>query len=155
MPTLAILIYMSRKIVVNLLLLAIIVCPFNCMGGLKSLFPATDALIPKCACCAPTANGKSDSTADCDDQETTDNQPGSDQPGDRCPNCICHGAIVGSNVNLSDIDSIDTGWPDRNAFDFVLPLSKSSMAALQIGRRNKSFVQSGIFVRISHRSLLI
>ena len=145
---------MSRRIVVNLLLLAIILCPFNCMGGFKSLFQVAKSSVSVCDCCAPRSTSTTDSS-DCADQDKSNNQPGRDKPSDGCPNCICHGALVGSNVNVSDIDSVDTGWPDPIAFEFVLPVSKSSMAALQIVRRYQSFVRSGIFVRISHRSLLI
>ncbi len=88
---------MFRVVITSLLIVALLLCPFNCMGALTSLVGAaqTERTIAKVCCgCHSHACNVADKAAPDSPVPETKNNCG-------CVTCLCQGAV------LSEISSLD------------------------------------------------
>ncbi len=139
---------MARIPVTYLLLFAIVVCPFNCMGFFHHdrSFGET---AKSCACCMECqALEPSD---DCSNERDGKD----DRPNSGHSSCICDGVML-SQLDSSDIELTDS---DFNWDLLVYCFADLKIVAVQhnwiFEEQTRPFIVSGSFVRISHRSLLI
>ena len=139
---------MARIPVTYLLLIAIVACPFNCMGFFHHSRSVGETVKP-CACCKEChALEPSD---DCSNEGDGED----DRPSSGHSSCICEGAM------LSQRDSTEIELTDSNLnWDFlVYCFADLKIIAVQhdwiFEEQTRPFIVSGSFVRISHRSLLI
>lgn len=146
---------MIRKSLLLLMLLAIIACPFNCLGVLKALVSSSNNSIPTCSCCAPSLS--CDSSCETDPSSSSDEElPIRPYNKNGCPSCVCNGAFFVTEVqvvsNASEIDdslnfaAVEVDWQKVQPTIHVINqwLASISLSA-----------SSGSFVRISNQSFLI
>ena len=146
---------MFQRVITHLLLLVIVVCPFNCMSGLgchlspdKVNESAASASDSKCPCC--------DLPSSCDGNQSLNELPVEDLPSSGCANCICHGAIISSGLNDVEIELHTSSYDCVFAADFFLLEARlGSPSVFKTGFRNAPVFHSGRFVRISLQSLTI
>ena len=139
---------MVRICVTYLLLIAIVACPFNCMGFFHHSRAVGETVNP-CACCMEChASEQSDDSSDEGDGKE-------ELPGDSHSSCICHGAML-SQLDSSDIVLMDSHF---NLASLAYRFFDLKIVAIQYDwifeEQTSPFIISGSFVRISHRSLLI
>ena len=138
---------MFRITVVNFLLLALLACPFNCMGAFRSLLHPNGSASMGCSCCTQARGGE------CEEKQ---NKPGpaslaSDlAPGKSCAQCLCSGAVVGKDVSSSDMSVSQSLSSAPREMDWLC-----SSASLEPSHRQPLWPAQGAFVRILYQSFLI
>ena len=142
---------MFRTSVINLLLLAIIACPFNCMGLFLAIHFVAGETVVTCTCCAAASGCESAPSAVRDGENSPD-----ELPKGACPGCICRGALVLSHLESSEIELSVSSSPGSVPFYFFLTVQPGAKQNdTHFDRHTTPPILSGAFVRISHQSLLI
>ncbi len=139
---------MFQRVIIHLLMLANVLCPLNCTIGLSSVLLPHSTDIPKCSCCA--------SHVVCDENQPVEDRPTDGYPENKTANCICQGALVSASLNEVEFEWQTSSCHYIFAADFLLPAARiESLVNLELDFPDVTFAHSGIFVRISHQSLLI
>lgn len=121
------------------------------MGLFKAIHPAARESVPKCTCCATAPDCNSDPATDNDGQNGPEDVPKGGSSG-----CICHGALVLSNLDRGGIELIDSPGLGSVPFDCYLSMQLwTKQNATEAVRHRTAPILSGSFVRISYQSLLI
>lgn len=142
---------MFRTSVIHLLLLAIIACPFNCMGLFLAIHSVAGGAVVTCTCCAAASGCESAPSTDRDGENSPD-----ELPKGACPSCICHGALVLSYLESGKIELSVSSSPGSVPFCFFLTVQPGARQNdTHFDRYKTPPILSGAFVRISHQSLLI
>lgn len=77
-----------------LVIFALLICPFRCMGAFCAGEESAEGMVATCKCCHHA------SSTEADQQE---NDPAPDEPG-ACDSCLCHGALRGEDSGNTDLD---------------------------------------------------
>ena len=143
---------MIRVLLTNLLLVAILVCPFNCWGMFENGHASATMSTAKCKCCAHVSDLEQG------DRSGQHRGKTSERPDDdcRCQGCVCNGAVVAPKVAFSDLNI--TGVPI--AFHQPLLFAASDMGNVSsTGPSSLRLLDrsclSGRAARILYRSFLI
>ncbi|MCG6158239.1 hypothetical protein [Rubinisphaera margarita] len=79
-----------RFCLLPLLIFSILACPFRCMSAMASQGNSAESEARQsCSCCG---------------QKNPDETPNAPQDEESCPNCLCHGAVVGGEEIDLDLD---------------------------------------------------
>ena len=143
---------MTRVVLTNFLLVAILVCPFNCWGMFESGHASAAKSTPHCKCCAHTCDSEQS------DRLSQDQGKKSDQRGDdcRCPCCVCNGAVAAPKIVLSDSDLTGVSVAFQVPHLFVQSdLGDVPAAGYLLRRLSQRSTASGRAARILFRSFLI
>lgn len=143
---------MLRVVVTYLLLLAILACPFNCLG-IFNCNPISEALpTPKCHCCVHACDAPQPKPSNNEQDNSTDQR----DDECRCPSCVCEGAIVAPKVILSDASVAGISAQHLRLHFLAFPEHEVAQSIRLASRLNppQSFL-SGRAARILFRSFLI
>ena len=133
---------MFKLYIVNALIVALLACPYKCMGGFTFANASIEAPVTGCACCrgATDCEGTDEKSEHREDRHSDDC---------RCVSCVCQGATL-STPGI-EFDSV------AQAYDLVsiICLKTLEWRATSPNSFGVGNPLSGSFVRIAHRSLQI
>lgn len=127
----------------SLLILALLICPFRCLGAFCAETGAAAESVATCKCChhAPVSEGSH-----------SEDSPAPSEP-DACDNCLCHGALRGD-------DSANGSWDVQQIVALpvdLLPLVTVSLPSvvLESAAENAEIpIVSGWMLRIRFESIV-